>query len=106
VVVTTHGELFRPPDEGCEQFSHAHLDGSGIGPAVAILQLGTPAFLIGRHATLSPQHAIGVIEHVSRVDLYRYVVMKRKILAAFKALESIDGHIAMYREAREGLSLE
>lgn len=106
VVIASNGECRLGLKEGFEEFSHTPLDGAWIGPAETVFELGAAVFLLGRHAALSPQHAVGVIEQVACIGLDSHIMVKRKVLAKLKALESIDDYVASDRESGEVAGLK
>ena len=57
------------------------------------LELQASQLLLGRHATLSPQRAIGVIKEVTGCNIDRDVVVERKVLTPLEGLEAVDGDL-------------
>ena len=99
VAVKCHRMLFR---QNCsQQISYADLNGSWMSLSEAPLELQATRLLLGGHATLSSQRAIGVIEKVAGGDIDGNVVVKREVLAPLEGLETVDDDLTESRDTCE-----
>jgi hypothetical protein len=87
--------------ERSEQVANTVLDCARRRSPELLLKLCTANLLSGTHASFAPQRTIGVVEEVTRADVYRNVVMKGKVLAPFERLKPVDGDFTERRDPFE-----